>query len=91
MQNNYIAYHFTIKPLQPATDILLAELEETAFESFEETEEGVSAYVQKDVWSEHILSEIEILTNENFKISIDDFIIYPYLLILSPKNSKIYF
>jgi ribosomal protein L11 methyltransferase len=51
------------------SQILIAQLEDTAFESFEETEEGVSAYVQKDVWSENILNDIEILSNENFKIS----------------------
>lgn len=69
MQNNYIAYHFTIKPLQPATDILLAELEETAFESFEETETGLSAYVQKKDWTENILENIEILHSKEFKIT----------------------
>lgn len=69
MANTYIAYHFTIEPIELGSQILIAQLEDTAFESFEETEEGVSAYVQKDVWSENILSEIEILTNENFKIS----------------------
>ena len=69
MANTYIAYHFTIEPAELGSQILIAQLEETAFESFEETEEGVSAYVQKDVWSENILNEIEILTNENFQIS----------------------
>jgi ribosomal protein L11 methyltransferase len=69
MANTYIAYHFTITPTELGSQILIAQLEETAFESFEETEEGVSAYVQKDVWSENILNNIEILSNENFKIS----------------------
>jgi ribosomal protein L11 methyltransferase len=69
MANTYIAYHFTITPTELGSQILIAQLEETAFESFEETEEGVSAYVQKDVWSENIIKDIEILSNENFKIS----------------------
>ena len=69
MANTYIAYHFTIEPTELGSQILIAQLEETAFESFEETEEGVSAYVQKDVWAENILNDIEILSNENFKIS----------------------
>ena len=69
MANTYIAYHFTIEPKEIGSEILIAQLEETDIESFEETEEGVSAYVQKDVWSENILNEIEILSNENFKIS----------------------
>lgn len=69
MANTYIAYHFTIEPKEIGSEILIAQLEETAFESFEETEEGVSAYVQKDVWSENILNDIELLSNKNFKIS----------------------
>lgn len=69
MQNNYIAYHFNISPLQPATDILVAELEETAFESFEETETGLSAYVQKKDWDENILADVEILRSKEFKIT----------------------
>lgn len=68
MQNIYIAYHFNISPLQPATDILLAELEDTAFESFEETETGLSAYVQKKLWSEQILENVEIMNSNEFKI-----------------------
>lgn len=69
MSNNYIGYHFNIEPKEPGTEILIAELGELAFESFIETEEGVSAYIQKDFWNEAILEDIYILQNPEFKIS----------------------
>ncbi len=68
MSNIYIGYHFSISPLELGSEILIAELGEKAFESFIETEAGISAYVQKDLWSENILDDIQILTNPEFKI-----------------------
>ena len=69
MSNIYIGYHFTIEPLELGSEILIAELGETAFESFIETETGVSAFVQKDLWTEDILNDIYILENPEFKIN----------------------
>lgn len=68
MSNIYIGYHFTIEPLELGSEILIAELGEKAFESFIETETGISAFVQKDLWSETILENIQILENPEFKI-----------------------
>lgn len=65
----YIAYHFTITPKEVGSDILLAELEDTAFESFEETENGLSAYVQESLLTDDILAEVSILDNPEFTIS----------------------
>lgn len=69
MSNIYIGYHFTIEPLELGSEILIAELGETAFESFIETETGISAFVQKDLWTEDILNDIYILENPEFKIN----------------------
>ncbi|MFY8069569.1 MAG: 50S ribosomal protein L11 methyltransferase [Flavobacterium sp.] len=69
MSNIYIGYHFEINPLELGSEILIAELGEKAFESFIETETGISAYVQKDLWSETILEDIQILANPEFTIS----------------------
>ena len=69
MSNVYIGYHFTITPLELGSEILIAELGEKAFESFIETETGVSAYVQKDLWSDTILEAIQILDHPEFNIS----------------------
>ena len=68
MSNIYIGYHFIISPLELGSEILIAELGEKAFESFIETETGISAYVQKDLWNENILDDIQILTNPEFTI-----------------------
>ncbi|MCW4468536.1 50S ribosomal protein L11 methyltransferase [Flavobacterium sp. MFBS3-15] len=68
MSNIYMGYHFTIEPKEPGTEILIAELGETAFESFIETEEGLSAYVQKEFWDESILAGIQIFGSHEFKI-----------------------
>lgn len=68
MSQIYIGYDFKVTPLQPGTEILIAELGYAGFESFVETEDGVSAYIQKDEWNAAILDEIEILNSEEFKI-----------------------
>lgn len=68
MSNIYIGYHFTINPVELGSEILIAELGEKAFESFIETETGISAFVQKDLWDTNILEDIQILSNPEFKI-----------------------
>ncbi|WP_299900814.1 50S ribosomal protein L11 methyltransferase [uncultured Aquimarina sp.] len=65
----YIGYYFTIQPLQPATEILIAELGYAGFESFVETENGVEAFIQKPEWNEHILDNIHILNSDEFEIT----------------------
>ncbi|MBU2996941.1 50S ribosomal protein L11 methyltransferase [Cellulophaga baltica] len=67
--NIYIEYTFTVTPLQPASDILMAELGEVLFESFVETEDGVLAYINKVDWNPNILDNVSITENENFKIT----------------------
>ena len=68
MSNIYIGYHFTIKPLEPGAEILIAELGETPFESFIETENGISAYIQKQYWNDDILNDVQILGSDEFDI-----------------------
>lgn len=65
----YIGYYFKVKPLQPAVEILIAELGYAGFESFVETEEGVTAYIQKEEWRDDILEDIQILTSDEFEIT----------------------
>jgi len=68
MSQIYIGYDFKVNPLQPGTEILIAELGYAGFESFVETEEGVTAYIQKDEWNPNILDDINILDSDEFKI-----------------------
>jgi ribosomal protein L11 methyltransferase len=69
MSNTYLGYHFTVEPKELGCEILVAELGEKAFESFIETEFGVTAYVQKTLWNENILDDIYILNSPEFTIS----------------------
>ena len=69
MSTTYIGYVFKVAPLQPGTEILIAELGEAGFESFVENEEGVNAYIQKEDWLEGILENIQILNSDEFEIS----------------------
>ncbi|MBA6153808.1 50S ribosomal protein L11 methyltransferase [Gelidibacter maritimus] len=63
----YIGYQFKVEPLQPGTEILIAELGYAGFESFVETDQGVTAYIQKDEWHEDILEDIQILKSDEFE------------------------
>lgn len=65
----YIGYYFKVEPLQPAVEILIAELGYAGFESFVETDEGVTAYIQKDEWNSSILEDIHILNSNEFYIT----------------------
>jgi len=64
----YIGYEFKVKPIEPGVEILIAELGYAGFESFVETEEGVSAYIQKEEWNDAILDDIQILNSTEFEI-----------------------
>ena len=65
----YIAYSFQVEPLQPASEILMAELGYAGFESFIETEIGIIAYIQEQDCNESILDDIQILKSDEFSIS----------------------
>ena len=57
-----------VHPLQPGTEILIAQLGYAGFESFVENENGVTAYIQKEEWNDLILDDIQILTSKEFEI-----------------------
>jgi ribosomal protein L11 methyltransferase len=69
MSQVYIEYEFKVTPVQPGTEILIAELGYAGFESFVETDDGVKAYIQKGDWNKDILSDIQILNSKEFVIS----------------------
>ncbi len=64
----YLGYYFKVSPIQPVTEILIAELGYEGFESFVETEEGVNAYIQEEDWNENILDNIHVLKSGEFDI-----------------------
>ncbi|SFR65927.1 50S ribosomal protein L11 methyltransferase [Maribacter stanieri] len=67
----YIEYRFTVKPKEPASDLLIAELGNVGFESFVEEEDDVLAYIQKTDWSENILENVQILDNPRYSFTHD--------------------
>ena len=69
MSNNYLGYHFKIEPKELGSEILIAELGELPFESFIESEFGIVAYIQKQLWSENILEDLHILNSPEFIVS----------------------
>ena len=66
---NYIEYDFTVSPTEIGVEILMAELAEVGFDSFEDTPTGIKAYIPKDSWNEQILQDIYLLSNPEFTIS----------------------
>ena len=65
----YIGYTFKVEPVQPGTEILIAELGFSGFESFVETSDGVIAYIQEADHFDAILDSIQILKSEEFTIT----------------------
>ena len=66
---NYLEFQFKISPLQPGSEILIAELGYAGFESFVENEDGITAYIQSEEYSEGMLKDIQILGSDEFEIS----------------------
>ncbi|MGZ5262953.1 MAG: 50S ribosomal protein L11 methyltransferase [Kaistella sp.] len=67
--NSYLEFNFKISPLQPWNEILMAELIEIGFDSFTEEHNGILAYIQKDLFIENNLKEINMFANEAVEIS----------------------
>lgn len=69
MSLSYLELKFIIEPLQPASEILVAELGYAGFESFVENEDGLSAYIPTEEFDNEILAGIHILHSGEFNIS----------------------
>src|SRR5690606_12892197 len=66
---NYLEFTFTIAPLQPASEILIAELGQAGFESFVANETGITAYIPKEAFEEDGLSGVQILQSGELSIT----------------------
>ena len=65
----YTEYTFTVDPTQPGRDILLAELSDLPFESFEDSQDGLLAYIDQADDREDLLDTIRIMDSDEFNIS----------------------
>lgn len=71
MGGNYLEFHFTIDPVQPASEILIAELGYLGFESFVENNDGITAYIPVEEYEDDLLAGVHILQSEDFNIKYD--------------------
>lgn len=55
---NYLAYHFTVNPPQPGSEILTAMLSDFAFDSFDTHENGFVAYIKEEDAAEVKLDDL---------------------------------
>lgn len=55
---NYIEVTFDLSPVLPAREILIAELSEMPFESFDETPTGFKAYIQQEKFDHSMLDHL---------------------------------
>lgn len=69
MSLSYLEFKFNIEPLQPASEILVAELGYAGFESFVENEDGITAYIPTEEFDNEILAGIHILHSGEFNIT----------------------
>ncbi len=58
-----------LDPPQPATEIFIAALAEIGFESFEETETGLRAYVRESEWNPEAFAALPYLDSPAWKVS----------------------
>lgn len=66
---DYLEFKFVIEPVQPASEILIAELGMAGFESFIENEDGITAYIPVEEYEEETMAGIQILQSDEFEIS----------------------
>lgn len=64
----YIELNCKITPQEPGNEILIAELAEIGFESFDETDSGLKAYIQTKLFDENQFNDLSIHHLEGFKL-----------------------
>lgn len=55
---DYVGVEFTVEPVQPGSDVLIALLGDLEYESFVQNETGFEAYIQKDLFEEEQLKSL---------------------------------
>lgn len=66
---NYLEFDFKVTPTNPGVELLIAELGSAGFESFEENDQGVKAYIPTDEFRDEMLEYIHVLHSNEFSIS----------------------
>ena len=76
MPIRYRLLSFNIDPINIGSEILIAELSELGFDTFEEKIYGIDACLLDEKWETNLLSKLRILSNPKFKITYSSKIIY---------------
>lgn len=66
---SYLEFTFKINPVQPWSEILMAELIGVGFDSFTEEHDGILGYIQEDLYTEEALKELNLLNSPDVEIS----------------------
>ena len=64
----YLRCTLEFTPAEPAREIFIAALSELGFESFEETESGLKAYVQEPLWNEGAFRALPYLEHPDWEV-----------------------
>ena len=67
----FVCYEFKVDPLYPGCEILIAQLSQLGFDSFQENNDGISAYIDSSVLSTVKVQGIQILNSTEFNISFE--------------------
>lgn len=67
----FVCYDFKVDPLYPGCEILIAQLSQLGFDSFQENNDGISAYIDSSVLSIVKVQDIQILNSTEFNISFE--------------------
>ena len=73
----YRLFSFKVNPIKIGSEILIAELSELGFDSFEETSNGINAYLINDKWNVNLLSNLNIMSSSKFEIEYTSKLIHP--------------
>ncbi|MFN3916856.1 MAG: 50S ribosomal protein L11 methyltransferase [Flavobacteriales bacterium] len=68
---DYIEVEFILQPLLPAREVLVYELSERNFDTFEDTKTGVKAYIPKDIFSPNLLEELQTYSIDGLDYSFE--------------------
>ena len=67
----FVCYDFKVDPLYPGCEILIAQLSQLGFDSFQENNDGISAYIDSTILSSVHVEDIQILNSIEFDISFE--------------------
>jgi len=70
-ESHFVCYDFTVEPVNPGCEILIAQLSQLGFDSFQENSDGISAYIDSTILSSVTVEDIQILNSIEFNISFE--------------------